>query len=371
MIYLFNSASRPLYTTNVLNTLHLPKGCTNEYRYRYSGDRVNINLANIDNFTNNSIGKEVVIIYIDRFAESGYKYYPLRNGKIDSVKDINDKLFFTVKLLEYLYTTNIESFNEKIKSSLSEFNIPTLTDGKPKNPDDGYYAIENKNILGQVETKIGDNFWTDIVESIKETKSFNSEEYDFVFSKCSRVRNNEKGKSIYIKKNDGAYAFEVKRDYKYEMRFSYIFPAQENDIDSRGKIEANFDENMRLLEKKEFNIDSYSNSFAIGFKSKKHIEEHLSSLSFSFQSIKPSKNLLGSNSKIKFKIKEPYSFWIQVIIALLIYSACQIVIGTSNFEKIGLSWLTFLDSLIGKGIAGFVQASVLFWLFKLFGKRIM
>ncbi len=34
MIYLFNSAFRALYRANVLNTLFLPEGYTNEYRYR-------------------------------------------------------------------------------------------------------------------------------------------------------------------------------------------------------------------------------------------------------------------------------------------------------------------------------------------------
>ena len=38
MLYLFNSAFRSLYLTNVMNTLFLPAGYTNEYRYRRKPD---------------------------------------------------------------------------------------------------------------------------------------------------------------------------------------------------------------------------------------------------------------------------------------------------------------------------------------------
>jgi hypothetical protein len=33
MIYIFNSGSRPIYQENILSTLFLPYGWTNEYRY--------------------------------------------------------------------------------------------------------------------------------------------------------------------------------------------------------------------------------------------------------------------------------------------------------------------------------------------------
>ena len=42
MLYVFNSAYRPLYTKNILNTLFLPYDWTNEYRYRHGQDSSNV-----------------------------------------------------------------------------------------------------------------------------------------------------------------------------------------------------------------------------------------------------------------------------------------------------------------------------------------
>lgn len=71
MIYLFNSAYRALYTRNVLNTLFIPKGGTNEYRYRVRGATTHIAADSYGDFINATSGEAITIVFIDRFGNGG------------------------------------------------------------------------------------------------------------------------------------------------------------------------------------------------------------------------------------------------------------------------------------------------------------
>jgi len=82
MIYLFNSAYRPLYTRNILNTIFIPPGGINEYRYSVRGNDIHIAPGSCSEFKNAPAGIPIVIIFIDRFGRSGYEYHPLRKGRL-------------------------------------------------------------------------------------------------------------------------------------------------------------------------------------------------------------------------------------------------------------------------------------------------
>ncbi|MEN6635135.1 MAG: hypothetical protein ABFC56_04750, partial [Clostridiaceae bacterium] len=63
MLYIFNSAFRPLYRENVLNTLNLPEGIINTYQYSLSSNTK----CYIDETampTKTKPGQDVMVIFI-------------------------------------------------------------------------------------------------------------------------------------------------------------------------------------------------------------------------------------------------------------------------------------------------------------------
>jgi hypothetical protein len=117
MIYLFNSAYRPRYVRNVLNTLYLPENCANEYRYRFTGDRPNISAGFYSGLGNLKSGNECVVMFIDRYAEGGYEYHPLRKAKFLGYRVQADYVYFTVQLLDFIYPQNLKRFKDNLTIS--------------------------------------------------------------------------------------------------------------------------------------------------------------------------------------------------------------------------------------------------------------
>src|ERR1017187_5979574 len=103
MLYLFNSAYRPLYTVNVLNTLTLPHGYVNEYRYKYSVKSKYLSTALFSSLGSLvSSNTDTVITFVDRFSDGGYTYHPLRKGRLVSWKQEGDQVFLRVSLADYV-----------------------------------------------------------------------------------------------------------------------------------------------------------------------------------------------------------------------------------------------------------------------------
>src|ERR1700756_600717 len=102
MLYLFNSAYRPLYLRNVMNTLYLPKGYGNEYRYKFTAPFPNISedvRAAMSHLTKRS---DCLVTFIDRYAPGGYQYHPLRRAKFLAYREEGQYAYFKVALQEFL-----------------------------------------------------------------------------------------------------------------------------------------------------------------------------------------------------------------------------------------------------------------------------
>src|SRR5580704_7955048 len=118
MLYLFNSAFRPLYLKNVLNTLCLPAGCTNEYRYRHAGEPRYVAPGLYSSLPKLKVGTECVVIFIDRFAEGGYSYHPLRLADYVLYRDENEYIHFRIRLGQFIYAKNSADFEQTLLQDL-------------------------------------------------------------------------------------------------------------------------------------------------------------------------------------------------------------------------------------------------------------
>ena len=78
-----------------------------------------------------------------------------------------------------------------------------------------------------------------------------------------------------------------------------------------------------------------------------------------------------ANIALQYEIGETVGFWVQVVVALLLFSFVGALIGV-DFAKVQPLTLRGLASASWiKILLGFIQTCILFWLFRLIGKKIM
>jgi hypothetical protein len=70
-------------------------------------------------------------------------------------------------------------------------------------------------------------------------------------------------------------------------------------------------------------------------------------------------------------LEESAGFWVQIILALVLYAIAGALIGV-DFSKLNpFSWCAFAKAALPRiGLAG-IQAAGLFWLFKRIGKKVL
>jgi len=173
ILYLFNSARRPLYKQNLYRILALPIGSITQFRYTIE-HHVPPELLN-----SSLQGKETLIVFVDRFSDGSYTYYPIRKGKILKNYPKADRLILECRLGDYCCVHNPEDF-KNFTSVLKEIvrGVPELTDGDPKNTRDGYYVQLGEDVRDKLI--VGEDCWLPSVKGISRTKAFSEEHTAFV-----------------------------------------------------------------------------------------------------------------------------------------------------------------------------------------------
>lgn len=330
MIYLFNSAYRSLYTTNVLNTLFLPVGCTNEYRYRHSGTgSIHINPDSFNNFLNTESGIPVCIIFIDRFSKDGYTYHPLRLGNLVSVKDQDSRLYFKVALGQFVFPRSFDLFNQELIELLGEAGLPKLTGEDPLETSDGFYAIQGGNLIQGDNFSFGDEAWGETVDRIRLTRAFRnysddeeraeenvpSREAVFLQAKIIDKQGNEiSGKTI-----NGNGLLRINNTSNYQLRLTYRYPSQLDDPGCEASMEIVIGENLKSQGKTLISLDSYNNSIDIPFSTKKNLEEWNDSIGFKFTPSNKFAKILSHEKSLDFKFGESTTFWVMTIFFGFLY----------------------------------------------------
>ena len=211
IIYLFNSAIRPLYKENLLKILALPVGCITQFRYT-SKCHVpkDLDIKSLDN-------SECIIVFVDRFSDSTYTYYPIRKGKIISTASGVGRIFLKCRLDEYCTVNDPVKFTAGLKNNLK--GSPELTDKDPNNSNDGYY-IQSGNDLNN-DLIIDSESWEKTINQIMKTKSLSDNKS--IFLKIF-LENLHKNKSK-IKFNCDGEAM-LKAEAPYLINLLYFDPEQ-------------------------------------------------------------------------------------------------------------------------------------------------
>ncbi|MBK7142070.1 MAG: hypothetical protein IPH75_08325 [bacterium] len=373
MLYLFNSAFRPLYLTNVHNTLFLPSGWTNDYRYKI-GEQVSEDIK--DTLKRQD---DLLIVYIDRFAIDGYRFYPLRKGRFLSIRTELDRFFFRVVLEDYVFPVDITDFQTTIRNRLIEKGMPQLQGSDPKSTKDGQYAIvDTEAILNQGKYYSSETAWTKAVEALFQTQAFkdlSTSSNANLFAKASLSRRSTPKKELSPKIKSDTALFVLHQNEQYDFKLNYVYPIQQADQTKMAKIEVVGDDTVRCLGSSALIVDSYSNSVSYGFTLKRHLEETKGSLSLRYSTgiseAKETGTVVGPDRPIVFEIKNKAWFWFWICLLILCYTTSTFVVGTDWSEVWPLSITSIFVLYYPKLAAVAVQTLALVLLFKMLGKKII
>ena len=391
MIYLFNSAYRSKYQENLLATLFLPYGWTNEYRYRCSPQRRNVS----EGFTalvEELQGKEeAVIIFINRFGKDrdgndAYEYYPIRKARFLSCREDGQQLYARVQLLDFIFPTDIDYFTQQLIEKLSPKNLPKLTNNNPKEENDGYYAIYADSIFDDKSKYIsGDNAWDNCVTTISKTKKLKSSirnQVVFARSKlCEHAReekvvrphitNNPWYQVLLRRVNDGDAFYKLTKNRRYDFRINYVYPIQEQDTTVTAKMKIKVSGNISPLGSQELLINSRADRIAFSFIVNEPIEERVGTLEFAFSPDTVSAKMVAPQRDMSFQIGHSRSYWLALIISVILFVLGGTFIGTYSAEKGLLNIFAAAKSDWPKIIAAIVQAMAIYWLFRLTGRKLL
>ncbi len=209
ILYVFNSALRPLYKNNISKILSFPNYYTTTFRYTI-GQNVPSELVGKD-----LSGMDCLIIYVDRFNEGSYKYYPIRKAKVLSSEVNANRLHVECSFGDYCQTENYEEFTYQLKKSVK--GIPELVGQDPCNINDGYYMQVGKEYSD--ELSFDSSYWFIVVENLSKTKKLSEDHLPLL--KISLKDETIKGKELLPVQSN---VITLESDNTYDFNITYYDP---------------------------------------------------------------------------------------------------------------------------------------------------
>ena len=262
ILYLFNSASRPLYKDNLYKILALPVGAVTQFRYT-TEHHVPPELI-----SRPLKGVESLIVFIDRFSEGLYTYYPIRKGKLLEASKVGDRLFLKCRLGEYCGVDNTQRFTSAIKGAAK--GIPELTDGDPENTKDGYYMQLGEKIKDELKTDV--DCWLTSVKGISQTKGFRNEHTAFL---RISLKNNSRGKSEIFHGHDGSAVLKAGKPYSFEILY---YDPEKGEVDK--SITFSLQEPLKSYGLEQFDLGALTERISIPFGAGKALSSVRTSINF-------------------------------------------------------------------------------------------
>lgn len=379
MIYIFNSAYRDRYRVNVLNTLFLPSGATNKYRYRYTGDYAYVAPAKVAAFKTMQ-GGEVAVIFIDRFGPRGYEYMPLRLGTLVKCWTDTDQIFFRVKLTDFIAPHSPAVFSERFTDAMKGEGIPRLMAGDPLNTRDGYYAVTAPSVFSDREQySIGDEAWQRTANDLSTKTAFKRDpavegRKDHVLFTRATLRKMDSDKPLQpTALVDDEAEFRVERGTGYTLDLRYMNPAQKADPAAPALLAlVKPSDTVKVQQNSPIRIDSYTNTTSIIFSPKRYAEDDHASLGLDYQwAIKQDIPILVADAQLHARLREPIRFWAKTVAASALFVVGGALLAMTFSPGEAVSWSTVIRKVTPLRVVGAaMQAAALFFLARVVGKKI-
>lgn len=366
MIYVFNSAVRPLYLKNVLNTLALPDGWVNEYRYNlaeYVSPDIQQDLSIL------SKGSPCLICFIDRFGGSGYEYHPLRRGKLISHRERDGKLYLRIALRDFVYPKDRKEWSRQLLAEFASKHLATLTNADPANTHDGLYVLNGKDLLSAKEAFLsGEGAWGESVVAISSAAAFAKADAAPVFIRLEAREKEKSKKPLKPKVDEESAYYSFKPNCRSVLVINYRFPLQRANKSARASLSLEFGEVLKSLGVTTLAVDSYSNSVVVPFISKKYREESAGTISLSRDENASDSPVFIFDQPLPYRVRDG-GLVFMVLLLLLAYAIASAVTAVDYSKLSPFTWRGLFWAALPKVLGGAVQAFVLFWIFRLLGKK--
>jgi hypothetical protein len=307
-----------------------------------------------------------VVSYIDRFAADGYAYHPLRQGQLIGHRTELDYLYLTIQLEDYISPRDPAKFREALLEQIGALGLAALTDQNPENPHDGYYAITSDSIFGQGENfQFGDEAWGVTVDRLSRTRALRTDEEQAPVFVQTSIRDGKNHTAQRATVRNGVGVFSLKKDARYDLVLTYRFPKQRLDHSFECGANLKLGDNLKALSDTRVVIDSYSNSITIPVTSKRYTEDNIGHIAIEPGSGGSGAFILLPDAAFEYALGESRTFWLQLILALLLYAAAGALIGVEHFASI--TW----GRVLPKAGLAFLQALSIFWMLRFMGKKVV
>jgi hypothetical protein len=385
MLYLFNSAYRPKYSGNVLNTFFLASGWINEYRY----SRTNVD-PKIISAKSPLAEKQAMVVFIDRFHERGFFLHPIRMATYVEHEVRGDQVYFRATLGDFIYPRNIENFQEIFYSSFNAEQLPHPITADADSKAGGHFALCGKNIT-TIQYMEGEDAWVRAVDTIGKIKPFAGKRV--VFVRESVRKQDGKRRQVNPKNSGKTSYYPLIRGKRYILQLYYRFPQQDTDHEAAAALLLRTPNLMLPLSSTLINVNSRNSTEYVDFAVKDFPEDKDGIV---FLEPRPeertenadSETILLPTSSITVHARKPLSFWFLTAALLLAYAILGVCAGT-DFDRLltplnaakqltvtqatEKALLAFAQNnwLFLKVSAVFLQALALLGLFRLLGQKLL
>lgn len=318
MLVLFNTAYRPGYARNILRTIFLPIGATNEFRYSI-GEELQISdslVAEVE-----AKGQpDVLICFGDRFSEGGYTFYPVRKGKLLGLERSGGRVYFTVRLQRHVAAVEPGAFTEKLyemgSSKTGNDRLLCLTNDDPEFSKDGRYVFWSETGLDTFLEQ-GERAWRAASGQLANAKSFSStDKRHYIFSKCDLIVDGNR--KNYVARDHTAQ-YEVPRGSDLRLRVQYYYPAQNDDKTALAKLSIVSSDAIQVLSSNEQALDTPESRLEFPFAIEPGSDKRFASVDLAFSSSATDVEVIGAHDAIPVRIYQPVWWWLLVIGVVVLY----------------------------------------------------
>jgi hypothetical protein len=163
----------------------------------------------------------------------------------------------------------------------------------------------------------------------------------------------------------------VTRATEYSLRLTYYYPPQHQDTTREAAIRVTHGKNILLLTDSTLHVGAPRNTVDVSLRTKRDAEDREGAIGFEFEPSRPGYKLIGPDRELRFRIAEPRSFWAKVLLAFALYAFCAAITGTDLTSLHPYLAYSGCHFFVTKLVPGFVQALILFCLFRELGHRFM
>lgn len=307
MLFVFNSGYRKGYSTNIQRTLGLPLGCVNKYVYRTP---THVTQGTLDRIGERAGNEPVCVVFIDRDAPGGYRYYLVRMGILAGPAAIEGgSAHISAALGPVPETVDFDAFSNWVRDTLVPLGAPQRNLAQPDQ--DGQYVIFGPDLPGGLLDAAADG-WPQLVRRLATASAFKVDGAPALFTRVRISPEDQPHTQIAAEGAGLMRKVPVQRGETYALTVSYFFPLQEIDYGATATCTAGLGDELQAKSILTGTIDTIARDFTSKFQVRRFTETTESHIALTAQPPGGFAAILASPVDFRLELGEPVSMkrWI-------------------------------------------------------------